>query len=558
MITKNPASLTLVLHSIAHLDALKAEYYRDQLRPLIDEGYRYLIVDLEGTSQITSSGLGMLVEFYQTLTRLDGGFKLINCSDQVRWLLRQTHLDQMLLGEESEEAPAGGADPEMTQQFDPLHEAMSGEILLLTRLREMIASALKQDDPAEISRSILAGLLGAVESRKGAIFALTQRDERLEVLEWRDEDRPDEPCPLPEYPVKIGKLERTILDGDEIFLHEVQSETTTSDHFFKRLGFQFVMAVPIRGQRRCYGLLMIELGNRTRESAMTVRPLVESSVILAALALEKAALMRMVQEQRDELGATVERLNRRNRALEQSSRLATLGTLLTNLPHQLNNKLMPILGYAQLLQSSADLPEAVQRQAKVIAEASAELQETVNKLVLAGGNREMQMAPVSIAERLEVALDVLAPLMQPLGVRVDHEGLAEDFEMRVDGRQLLQAFMVILHQAACSFAAAHTVEPLVRVFLREHEGKVQLVFEDNGQEPSEEDTQDWLDPMTKPESIKQGRLFNYGIPRAVARRHQGTLHVEGSELGGKRVVLELPMAGRGDQLISLMTPKRRS
>ena len=42
--------------------------------------------------------------------------------------------------------------------------------------------------------------------------------------------------------------------------------------------------------------------------------------------------------------------------------------------------------------------------------------------------------------------------------------------------------------------------------------------------------------------MKHGRIFNYTIPRSVIRRHQGKLEVMRCESGGKRVVIDLPVA----------------
>ena len=64
---------------IGNLDALRAEHFRQQLRSLIDEGYRYIIFDLEDSPYMNSSGLGLLVEIYNRVNRMIGSFKLINC-----------------------------------------------------------------------------------------------------------------------------------------------------------------------------------------------------------------------------------------------------------------------------------------------------------------------------------------------------------------------------------------------------------------------------------------------------------------------------------------------
>jgi anti-anti-sigma factor len=72
MITKHPTSRTLIVHPLGDLDTLRADHYRRQIRSLIDEGYRFLIFDLQDTPYINSSGLGLLIELFNKASRLEG------------------------------------------------------------------------------------------------------------------------------------------------------------------------------------------------------------------------------------------------------------------------------------------------------------------------------------------------------------------------------------------------------------------------------------------------------------------------------------------------------
>src|SRR5689334_9859507 len=121
MITKNTTSRTLIIHSVPHFDALHVEHHREQIKALIEEGYRHLIFDFDRTEYLNSSALGMLVELYNSMKRVAGTFRLLNCNVEIRNLLHQTQLDKLLLpAEDNAEIATESESP----HYDQLHGVM--------------------------------------------------------------------------------------------------------------------------------------------------------------------------------------------------------------------------------------------------------------------------------------------------------------------------------------------------------------------------------------------------------------------------------------------------
>ncbi len=68
---------------------------REKMKEILkDEGIKHLELNMEEVPFIDSSGLGLLVSIKNTLIRKDGTFTLINLSETVKKIMKQTGLDR--------------------------------------------------------------------------------------------------------------------------------------------------------------------------------------------------------------------------------------------------------------------------------------------------------------------------------------------------------------------------------------------------------------------------------------------------------------------------------
>lgn len=68
------------------------ETVRDKINSLILQGYKKLILNLEGVPYIDSAGLGEIVRTYTTVSRQGGSLKLLNLTKRIEDLLSITKL----------------------------------------------------------------------------------------------------------------------------------------------------------------------------------------------------------------------------------------------------------------------------------------------------------------------------------------------------------------------------------------------------------------------------------------------------------------------------------
>jgi anti-anti-sigma factor len=227
MITKHPTSRTLIVHPLGDLDTLRADHYRRQIRSLIDEGYRFLIFDLQDTPYINSSGLGLLIELFNKASRLEGSVKLINCSPHVHWILEQTHLNRIFVEESAEPA---AASEEL--HYDTLYNFMSDELLLLTQIYEVTEQLMALEDASQIGELTLKGIHHALHAQRGAFFFLSRDEHQLQLSSWITREEHASPPPLREAPLIPGRMEHKILEDGEVTWYEPCDQDKSEDNLF--------------------------------------------------------------------------------------------------------------------------------------------------------------------------------------------------------------------------------------------------------------------------------------------------------------------------------------
>ena len=65
---------------------------RDELRSLLSQGKKHIVLNMADVTYIDSAGIGELVSAYTTLTHQGGTVKLLNLTQKVRDLLQITKL----------------------------------------------------------------------------------------------------------------------------------------------------------------------------------------------------------------------------------------------------------------------------------------------------------------------------------------------------------------------------------------------------------------------------------------------------------------------------------
>lgn len=93
---RRATSAPLVLSPTEPLvDGGPAEQLERSIQRLLADGFRHLVVDLDGVTRIDGGGVRALVRGYTTARRVGGSFRLARANAEVRGFLRDSHLDNV-------------------------------------------------------------------------------------------------------------------------------------------------------------------------------------------------------------------------------------------------------------------------------------------------------------------------------------------------------------------------------------------------------------------------------------------------------------------------------
>src|ERR1041384_2336507 len=96
-ITKQQSTDILVLSVSGRLDAYWADQLAKELGEVLRGGAHRVHMDLAEVKYLSSAGIGTLLQFYKQFEAIQGLFRVVNPSEQVRTLLKLTKLDALLI-----------------------------------------------------------------------------------------------------------------------------------------------------------------------------------------------------------------------------------------------------------------------------------------------------------------------------------------------------------------------------------------------------------------------------------------------------------------------------
>lgn len=279
---------------------------------------------------------------------------------------------------------------------------------------------------------------------------------------------------------------------------------------------------------------------------------------LARLALDSPE--RELVSLSDAFNHVLDELERRQHTLVRAEKLASLGTLLSGVAHELNNPLSNISSSAQILKEDLPPPgegqggDAFQRQ--LIEDIDAETlraRRIVRTLLDYAGDREFKPAPVPLADLVEETLRFLKT-RRPAGVEVRVD-IAPQLVVRADRPRLQQVLLNLLVNAfdAMGEAGILTLDARANtVGARDdrfpgHAGQcrpgapvVDLSLADTGPGIAEALLPKVFDPFFTTKPVGQGSGLGLFITHEIIEEHGGCIGVANRPEGGAEFRIRLP------------------
>ncbi|MBU0729681.1 MAG: HAMP domain-containing histidine kinase [Proteobacteria bacterium] len=231
----------------------------------------------------------------------------------------------------------------------------------------------------------------------------------------------------------------------------------------------------------------------------------------------------------------------RQRQLVQSEKLASLGTLLSGVAHELNNPLSNVSSSAQILAEEIENPDIVFKRGLIeqITGQSDRARDIVRTLLEFSRIRDFTRQKLLLRSLLDETL-VLLRGQVPSHVEIRLE-IPEDLYIVADKQRMQQVFLNLIKNAVDVLTERGIVWVSCRDISRGSENReVEILIEDNGPGIPLEIRDKIFDPFFTTKDVGHGSGLGLFIVHDIIEMHGGTLRIDSREGEGTTFIIWLP------------------
>jgi signal transduction histidine kinase len=255
---------------------------------------------------------------------------------------------------------------------------------------------------------------------------------------------------------------------------------------------------------------------------------------LEALNRELATSGRQLARDLETRGVELRHTAERARAAEH---LASIGTLVAGLAHEIGTPMGVIQGHAKLLESKIS-DEQAQWRLRTIQEQIARISKIIQSLLNMARPSRSTRGPIELAPLLD---ETLAFVSEKLGRRgiVARASYAEVPSVRADRERLQQVFLNLFLNAADAMPDGGELRVAVSPA---GDREIAVDIADSGSGISEADVAKIFDPFFTTKTAGEGNGLGLSVAQGIVTEHGGTIAVESHAGRGTRFRVVLPLA----------------
>jgi len=270
--------------------------------------------------------------------------------------------------------------------------------------------------------------------------------------------------------------------------------------------------------------------------------LLAATFVLMVLLVENSKLYFELDRQNRSLEAIV---RERTEQLLQSEKIATMGSLLAGVAHELNNPLAVVLGQTHLLRESTQEPRIAAGIEKIMTGAERCVRIVQNFLALAR-QQPPERGPVGLNGLVGDSLELLAYELRNDNVEVVLS-LADDLPMLwADSHQLQQVLVNMVTNAHHAVRQRPADARMITITTRSDSAlrRVHIEIADTGPGISAEIRGRIFEPFFTTKPVGQGTGLGLSLCRGIVEEHGGTINLESEPGRGTKFDITLPVTVR--------------
>ncbi len=238
------------------------------------------------------------------------------------------------------------------------------------------------------------------------------------------------------------------------------------------------------------------------------------------------------------LAARLEDLQQTREKALQAGRLATLGLLMADVAHELNNPLNVILGFSDLVMEAPHDRQAVAEAAQILSDSANRAAATVRKLLAIARSRPPQLEMVDMRAMAQAALDWRLHHLQLNEIQVS---LAVDPDLppvECDRHQLHQVMINLLLNAEQAIGSQGEIGIRIR---RIQGDRIEVSVQDSGPGVPPEDLGRIFRPFYSTRLPEEGTGLGLASCASIVEGHNGAISARNRPEGGLEVVFFIPI-----------------
>lgn len=251
--------------------------------------------------------------------------------------------------------------------------------------------------------------------------------------------------------------------------------------------------------------------------------------------------------------------------LRQSQKMEALGTLAGGIAHDFNNILGVILGYAEIIENSAESDSGLERRVKEISRAGKRARDLVNQILNFSRQGPQERHPMTLTPLIKEALKMLRSTM-PVNVEIISRMETDQDSVLADPTQMHQILLNLCTNASQAMQetggsltitladVAEGDDALPPSHLGRPERFVRLSVTDNGPGIAPEVEDRIFDPFFTTKQQGEGTGMGLSMVHGIVKRHDGHLELDNRPGEGATFHVFLPKTTEDKREIAEVAP----
>jgi len=328
----------------------------------------------------------------------------------------------------------------------------------------------------------------------------------------------------------------------EIIDYRAPSQSNPSE-VLKLLEAQSFAAVPLLFRNRCLGLLLADNLITHKEITPENLEMLQTLANYASSAIEHARLYEEVRSRVKESERHIRELETVQDRLMRSKKLSELGELASKMAHEVRTPLVSIGGFANAVLRKQRPDSEQYEYLKIIVEEVRRLESIISDVLAYVSPGIPRTQPSNLEAILDQVLFMMNTSFKTRGVHVSFLPADHLPEICVDADQMKQVFMAILNNAIESMPTGGELT----ISMSPQNEFIHISISDTGSGIPEDKLDKVFDAFFTTKSTGSGLGLN--IASQIITNHKGSIYVESEEGVGSTFVINLPIAGRKEEVL---------